>query len=248
MGTDDLVEKFEDLLGINDENAQSGNPDEKGTGEAEHEDKGNVAPTPNTQPATVITTEEQDDVLKDILKIDIEIEKLETQAVDITTFYDNLEEELTEQEQELEFSDKPAYMKLVAQKAKEYEEKNSPSTAIENLKTAKEELTQTRARQVALSSVVNKYPDFSYEKVFEFFDKKLNKEQQQAIYDESASYQDVYEKAYLSYAKSNKTNIEQEEPPMIPDVNNVRKQSVDHHTIDDGLTSDEQRMRDALGL
>lgn len=240
------IEELEGLLGLDDEIV--GDENKEKPNEAKGEDENSTPPVVNTPPATIITTEDQNNIVKDILKIDIQIEALENQEVDISDFYNNLEEELSEEEQQLEFTDKSAYMKAVAKKAKEFEDKKSPSAAIEELKATKKELTATHERQAALSSVIAKYPDFSYDSVFEFFDKKLTKEQQEAIYNESTSFTDVYEKAYLSYAKSNKSNIQQQEAPMIPDVNNVRRQFVDDKTIDDGLTSEEQRLKDALGL
>ncbi len=246
-GVDTVVEALENSLGINDPE-QNISKEEEIEGASTAEEKKTEETTEQSPHATVITTEEQNDTLKDILKIDIEIKKLEAQTVDISTFYDNLEAELTEQEQELEFSDKTAYMKLVSQKAKEYEVKHSPTAAIAQLKASKEELVSIRDRQVAILATATKYPDFNYEKVFEFFDKKLTKEQQDAIYESSKSYSDVYEKAYVEYAKSNKTNIHQENPPKLPNVNNVRKQPIDNHTIEDGLSTDEQRLQDALGI
>jgi len=247
------VDNLEGLLGLHEENQEN----EDTTGAKENE--GNTAQIPpesteqtpppesSTQP-TVITPSDQTEIIKEILTIDIEIEKLSRQTVDVSAFYDNLETELSEEEQQLEFSDKSSYMKLVAQKAKDYEEKHSAAPEIEKLKSKKEELVAIQERQSALASVVSKYPDFSYEKVFHYFDKKLTKEQQQSIYDESKNYADVYEKAYLSYVKSNPTNIQQQNSPKIPNPNDVRKQTLDHNSVADAMTSDDERLQEALGL
>ncbi len=223
------------------------------TGAAATGDAASAAPTATESSATPdsvpsVSAEDHTEIIKDILKIDLQIETLSKQTVDVSTFYDNLESELSEEEQQLEFTDKPAYMKLVSQKAKEYEEKHSSAPAIAELEKEKQDLVSVYERQSAILQVTAKYPQFSYEKVFDFFSNKLNKEQQDAVYDGAKSYADVYEKAYLSFIQTNPINIQQQAAPILPDLNTVHKRDVDTGAIETGLLSDEQILQDALGI
>lgn len=236
----DIIEEMENILGMGE--------DEQATPAKAEVEEVKKEETPKTATTTTVITPEQITINKDITKLDVQIEALEKVTVDASAFYDNLETELTEEEQALEFSDKSAYMKTVAAKAKEYETKNSKSGEIQELKEKKQELERVYERQSAIVEVSSKYPDYDHAKVLAFYNNDLSKAQQDKIVTASKSYTDVFENTYKQYLTLNPTNVESSNNPNIPNVNNVRKQNVDSKDIDNGLTTHDQQLQDALGL
>lgn len=249
QGNNEIVDQIEEMMGLNTSS-------EEGTTSTEEENQTEQTPpatTANTTEAETSTTaqysvDQNNAITKEILKIDLEIESLSQQTVDVGDFYSKIEEELSEEEQQLEFSDKPAYLKLINEKAKAYEEKHSPTATIAELESKKAELIGVQERRSALMSVSSKYPTIDVDKVFEFFTNKLNKEQQDEIHASSSSYADVYEKTFQKYLESNNINISQQNPPSIPDVNDVRRQTLDTAHIDDAMSSEEEKLHEALGI
>ncbi|MCX6076003.1 MAG: hypothetical protein NTW78_03860 [Campylobacterales bacterium] len=211
-------------------------------------DENKEIPAEVVKPTAILVTQEQLSINKDIAKIDSQIEALESQTVDASAFYDNLETELSESEQELEFSDKPAYMKLVATKANAYVTKHSKATEITSLQEEKKELELVYERQSAIMEVSSKYPDYNHEKMLSYYTNDLSKSEQDKIIQGSKSYQDVYENTYKKFLSANPTNITTQKAPNIPNVNNARKQSVNSANIDHGLTSHDEQLKKALGL
>jgi len=134
MGNDEqTVESLEDMLGLDKEI----NTNNDNSGEIKETTEQTTTP-----PKTTTITDEQITINQDITKLDVKIEQLEAQSVDVNTFYANLDDELSEEEQQLELDDKPAYLALVASKAKEYEKKNSNGDEIQKLKDEKEDLNK----------------------------------------------------------------------------------------------------------
>lgn len=241
-----LVDQIEDIVGLTESTEANGS--------VSQEEATTTSQTPATEETTEAdtssaqqATEQSNALTKEILKIDLEIETLTKQSVDVADFYNNLEDELNEEEQQLEFTDKPAYMKLVNEKAKAYEAKHSPAATIAELEAKKEDLIGVQERRSALQSVQAKYPSVDVDKVFDFFTNKLNKEQQDEI-NTASSYAEVYEKTFKKYLESNSVHIHQQTAPTIPDVNSVRKQELDTQHIEDGLSSEEEKLHEALGF
>jgi hypothetical protein len=234
----DVIEELEDILGLS----------ENATPETIVDEEEEPATVEVSKTTTTLVTPEQNTINKDIARLDIQIEELEKATVDSSAFYDNLETELSEDEQALEFSDKSAYMKVVASKAKEYESKNSKSSEIEQLKEQKEELSKVYERQSAIVEVTAKYPDYDHAKVLNFYENELSKSEQDKIITASKSYGDVFENTFKKYLTLNPTNIQKIDKPNIPSINNVRKQNVDNADIDNGLTSHNEQLQSALGL
>lgn len=199
-------------------------------------------------PNTTLVTDEQVSITKDIAKIDLQIESLQAQNVDTDNFFENIENHLSDEEQALEFDDKSAYMKLINNKLKEYESTNSKSDEIETLKAQKLEKESVYERQSAITEVIAKYPAYKHDDVLEYFQNDLSKAQQQKIYDSSSSYVDVYEATYHKFLQSNPSNIQNQEAPTIPNVNNTRKQTLKMDDIEDSLTSEDENIQEALGL
>lgn len=240
---EDVVSELEEMLGLGDDDTGV-IPDEV-IGDKEAVEIDTVPATATTDAAML---QDQNEITKNILKIDLQIEALGAGAVDMEPFYSNIETHLSEEEQALEFENKSAYMKLIAQKAKEYEAKNSNTDTIASLQEQKKELENVYARSAAVMAVSTKYPDFNYEAVHSFFENKLNKEQQAAVYEKSTSYADVYENAYKLFIEANPSNIHTQNSPKIPNLNNVRKQNVTDKVVAEGFDSDDEKLRAALGL
>jgi hypothetical protein len=248
QGNNPIVDHLDSIVGL----GEGAEVETSGTEQEEQPEQ--TTPPATTTPSESDTstaqqsTEQNNALTKEILKIDLEIESLQKQTVDVGDFYTKIEDELSEEEQQLEFSDKPAYLKIVNEKAKAYEAKHSPAATIAELESKKEELIGVQERRSALMSVASKYPNLDVDKVFEFFTNKLNKEQQDEIHTSSSSYADVYEKTFQKYLESNNINIQQQNPPKIPDVNDVRRQILDTATIEDAMSSEEEKLHKALGI
>ncbi len=249
----DAVEELEEMLGMNDGADQNDDGAEADASEAadtdgETADADKALEEQAASDFVAAVSKDQADVAKKIIKIDVQIEELSKQTVDVASFYDNLDTHLSEEEQALEFEDKAAYMKLVAQKAKEYESANSPEPKIKALEDQKAELQSIHERQSALVEISRKYPSYDHVKMIEFFEKKLNKEQQDEIFAQSKTYYDVYENTFKLFAQSNKTNIKTQNVPNLPNLNNARRHAVDAAAVDAGLTGEDEKLRAALGI
>lgn len=242
-----IADQLENIVGLNESSEASDH-----TSQEEQSETKTTPPVATTTEVTVSTTQQATDqnnaLTKEILKIDLEIESLSTKIVDVVDFYSKIEDELSEEEQQLEFDNKPAYLKLINEKAKAYESKHSNDTTIAELQAKKEDLLGVQERRNALMSVTAKYPSCDVDKVFEFFTNKLNKEQQDEINTSSNSYAEVYEKTFQKYLESNNINIQQQKAPSIPDINSARRQTLDAGHIEDGLSSEEQKLHEALGI
>ena len=247
----EMADEMEDILGLGKEGEEA-NADEIKPDEVKPDEKSTDDNKPDEEQApvtkTTVVTDEQLNIGQDIAKIDVKIQDLKDVTVDVDKFYENIEEHLSEEEIALEFSDKASYMKLINTKAKEYEEKNSNTQEIQDLEKQKEDKQGIYDRQSAIVEVSAKHPQYNHEKVLEFFNKDLTKNQQDEIFASSSSYADVYEKAYVKLQESNPANIKDVDAPNIPDVNNVRKSTPSSKDTDDGLLDEDKQLQEALGL
>ncbi len=197
----------------------------------------------------ITLTPTQLEVNKEIAKIEIEIEKLESEnSVDTDEFYNSLDTHLTEEEQQLEFDNKSEYLKVVAKKEKEFIKSHSKEEQIQQAKAKKEQLEGVFERQTAITNVVAKYPDYNHETILEYFQKNLSQSEQEKIYEQSSSYEDVYENTYKKYIGSNPKNVKTTPAPKIPDVNDVRKKDIENGKMDEGFKTHDEELREALGL
>lgn len=240
---EEVVDFMEEALGLSDDVVI----EEETVAGAEEETAIETTLEPQA-PTTTLVTQEQITLNKEIAKLDVQIEALSGSTVNVEEFYDNLETHLSEEEQALEFSDKSAYMKLVSKKAKEYEAAQSKQGEINKLLEQKKELELVYDRQSAIMEVTAKYPQYDHEKVLNFFMNELSRSEQDKITQASKSYADVYENTYKKYIATSPTNIHTQKAPNIPNVSNIRKQSVNNSTIDNGFTSHDAQLKQALGL
>jgi len=197
---------------------------------------------------TTLVTDEQLSINEEIVKIDVQIQQLEAESVDVSTFYDNLDTHLSDAEQALEFEDKPKYMKLVNDKLKEFEKSGSKVDEIQALKDEKENKQLIYERQSAIVEVSAKYPEYDHEKVTAYFTNDLSKAQQDKILNDSESYADVFLKTYEKYVNINPKNIKKSTTPNIPNVNDLRKETPSNTDVSTGTLSDDKLLQEALGL
>jgi hypothetical protein len=198
---------------------------------------------------TVTLTTEQVKINSEMAKVDKEIEDLEKDnSVDTDKFYDTLNEILTDEEQQLEHDNKSDYLKLIEKKKQEYIDSNSKDTQIATKKEEKENLQNIYDRQAGMVIVTAKYPDFDFKKTMDYFENKLNKEQQKKVFDGAKSYADVYENTYKIMAGDKEPVIKSKEVPQIPDVNNTRKEPVSNEVVKDGYKNYDEELQAALGL
>lgn len=248
----EFVDEIEDILGLNEEKNKSEEQEESKEEtkvETKDEAKEEVKEEAKQESKNITLTPEQVEVNKEITKIDMEIEALEkASSVDTDGFYAELDTHLSDEEQQLEFDDKSAYLKLVAKKEKEYIQSHSKEEELQTKKSEKAELEKVYERQASIVEVSKKYPDYNHATVLDFFENKLNKEEQGKIFAGAKSYADVYENTYKKYIEANPTNIHQENNPNIPNINKARKQNVSTNELDDGLKSDDDLLQEALGL
>jgi hypothetical protein len=268
---ENIAEELEDVLGLNDNGNDSNNTDgstqkeEQSTNDEKNGDVDSTKEEENTNQDKdkkeedqntktkdtnkVTLTVEQVKINSEIAKIDTKLEDLEkNNTVDTDKFYDNLEEYLSEEEQQLEFDDKKAYLKLVKEKEADYIKSNSKDDEISTLKKEKEDLEKVYARQEGIKEVTAKYSDFNYEEVMAYYDKKLNKEQQEEVFKGAESYADVYENTYMMMTGKEPKEVKSAPAPNIPNVNNVRKENVSDDKLKDGLKTEDEELREALGL
>jgi len=253
---EEVVERLEDMLGFNEESENKEvsqtedelkNEDKLKSNEKEESKEESKEETP-PKTATQVVTPEQINIQKELVKIDVQLEELAKSTVNMDDFYANIDNELSEKEQQLEFDDKSAYMKLISEKAKEYEQKHSSSEAVEKLTKEKEELETIYARQEAIVAVSAKHPEYNHEEMMQYFNEDLSKSQQNKILNASQSYEDVYENTYKHFVEANPANIKDVKAPNIPNINNVRKQAPKNSDTDANLMDEDERLREALGL
>lgn len=262
-----LGEEMEDILGLNSQDDtretdqtttdQDGNTPDKETKDADQStDKDNDADQPSDKDSddnskdgdTLTLTQEQVQINSEIAKIDAQIESMQNEEVNTDDFYDNIEEHLSDEEQQLEFDDKKAYLKLVREKEQEYIKEHSKEEDAAKLKEQKDQLQKIYDRQEAIVSVSKKYPEFNFDEAMDFFENKLNKEQQAEVFKGANTYADVYENTYKMMTKQNPKNIHRQKAPDIPNVNNSRREDVPAGALDDGLKSEDEELQEALGL
>lgn len=244
---EEVVDTLEDMFGLSEEKKEETPPL---TPEEKKEETPSLTPEEKKEvhPQTQVVTPEQITIQKDIAKIETKLEELSKSTVNMDDFYANIENELSEKEQQLEFEDKPAYMKLLNEKATEYQKNNSSSEELEKLTKEKEELEAVYDRQNALVAVSAKYPEYNHEKMMKYFNEDLSKSQQAKIFDASKNYEDVYENTYKSYLEEYPTKVKDVPAPNIPNVNNTRKQAPTADDTDGDMMSEDERLKEALGL
>ncbi|MFW9625375.1 MAG: hypothetical protein ACMV1K_01420 [Sulfurospirillum sp.] len=245
----EVEEMIEDVLGLND--------DLEGSLASEHSEEGEESSsetrlegdaTSNTAPY-IMMTNEQVKIQSEIIKLDSKIDKLkEDSSVNTDDFYNHLEDYLSDEEQQLEIEDRPAYLKLISKKEKEFIAKHSNNDEIRALEERKSDFENMNRIQEGILEVTRAFPEYNHEKMMAFFKEELSAKEQHKIYEASQNFADVYKNTYQTYLERNPSNIRKGTSSTLPNVNNARRQSITTGEINDGLESEEEKLKSALGL
>lgn len=246
MGKDATIveDAIEDVLGLNTQSESEDTPAD------ESDNKAQEGQSEEPKRAEYITmTSEQVKIQSEITKLDTQIDKFkENSSIDMDKFYAQLEESLSEEEQALELENRPAYLKLVSQKEKEYIKAHSNDEEIKALEEKKAEFENMNRIQEGILEVTKSFPDYNHEKMLAFFKDELSIKEQEKIYEGCKSFADVYKNTYKKYLERNPSSIRKGEDNPLPNVNNARRQNVTANEIDDGMESSEDKLKNALGL
>jgi len=244
--TENIGNELEEILGLEEKEETISEQDNNDESEKEVASK---IETKENKTTNIIFTPEQLEANKEITKIDLEIEKLQTEnTVDIKEFYGSLDTILTDEEQQLEFDDKPAYLELLSAKAQDYIKENSKDKEIEALTDKKAAIEKSNEIRSAITSVTAKHPNYNHEKIIDFYNLHLSENQRETLFADANGYEDLYEIAYREFIKANPENVANAPAPTIPNVNSSRKTNVPNGNLDDGMKTADEELRDALGL
>lgn len=203
----------------------------------------------NSQAKNLVVTPVQQEIIKELTKIDIELESLEKVSVDEDAFYDQLDESLTDEEKYLQEENPKAYLKLVDSKKKEFLKNNSNEEKKNTLLEQKKELELKNAIEVGITEVTAIYKNYNHIEMQSFYTKKLTKEEQEEIISSSSSTTDIFKKTYEKYLNKNgkSAEIKNTPAPNTPDLSKVTKQSIKGNHISE-IDSDEEKYKRGLGV
>ncbi|PID47320.1 MAG: hypothetical protein CR967_04595 [Proteobacteria bacterium] len=265
--SENLGDKIEETLGLDEQEEETPQNETKKTEEKKSEDedleKGKEDKTKEQDDKNGEKDKKQDDIasekidflntkyeelLKESAKLDAKIEELSKKEVDLDDFYDNLDKHLSKEEQELEFEDKAKYLKIITTKAREYAKSKGNEEELEQSKAQKTEYETAIQRVQGIKIAMAKYPDFDYEKAYNFYENELNNKEKEKILLNAKTYADVYILTYEKYKNINPVKVKSQKTPDIPDVNDVRKKEADPKGITNNFKSEEELTKEALGL
>lgn len=191
----------------------------------------------------------QEGILKEIGKIDLEIEQLKSSAVNEDEFYDNLDSLLSDEEKYLAEEDSKAYLKLIDKKKKEFFESKSNDKKIEELEEQKRDLELQNQIEIGLKAVTKLYKDYNHDDMEIFFKRKLNQDERDEILQNSKTTFDVFKMTYEKYLEKNgkKLEVKSVEAPNIPNMNKIIKESIKDRNID-MIDSEDEKYKKALGV
>lgn len=197
----------------------------------------------------ITLTSVQHDILKEITKIDLDIEKLQETSVNEDEFYEKLDDLLTDEEKYLQEENPKAYLKLVDSKKKEFLKTNSNEEKIKELSDKKKDLELKNAIEAGVVEVTKIYKDYNHDDMALFYKNKLNKEEQEEIISNSSDMTDVFKKTYEKYLEKNGkiAEVKNTPAPNTPDLSTVNKQSIKPNQIN-LIDSEEEKYKKGLGV
>ena len=197
----------------------------------------------------ITVTPVQQDIIKELAKIDIELEALEKVTIDEDEFYEKLDELLTDEEKYMQENEPKEYLKLIDSKKKEYLKNNSNDDKRNILLEQKKELELKNAIEVGVVEVTAIYKDYKHLDMQSFFNNKLTKEEQKEILNSSKTTTDVFKKTYEQYLSKNGKSLEIKNNPLpnTPDLSKVTKQSIKPTQIS-AIDSEEEKYKKGLGI
>lgn len=197
----------------------------------------------------IIVTPAQQDIIKELAKIDIELGNLENVSINEDDFYDKLDDLLTDEEKYLQEENPKKYLKLVDAKKQEFFKNNSNEEKKNILLEQKKDLELKNAIEVGVVEVTAIYKDYKHLEMQDFWNKKLNKEEQDEILNSSNSTTEVFKKTYEKFLEKSGKKIEIKNTPVpnTPDLSKVIKQSIKATQISE-IDSDEEKYKRGLGV
>ncbi len=203
----------------------------------------------NTQSKNLVVTPVQQDIIKELTKIDIELENLEKTTIDEDAFYDTLDDILTDEEKYLQEENPKKYLKLIDSKKQEFFKNNSNEDKKNILLDQKKDLELKNAIEIGITEVTAIYKNYNHIEMQSFYNQKLNKEEQEVILKNSNNTTEVFLKTYEKYLEKNgkAAEIKNTPVPNTPDLSKVIKQTVKPSQIND-IDSDEEKYKRGLGV
>lgn len=203
----------------------------------------------DNQPKNIVVTPAQQDIIKELAKIDIELGNLENVNINEDEFYDKLDEILTDEEKYLQEENPKKYLKLIDTKKQEFFKNNSNEEKKNILLEQKKDLELKNAIEIGVVEVSAIYKDYNHLEMQTFWNKKLNKEEQDEILGSSASTTEVFKKTYEKHLEKSgkKAEIKNTPAPNTPDLSKVIKQSIKPTQISE-IDSDEEKYKRGLGV
>ena len=98
---------------------------------------------------SIVVTQTQQEIMKEIAKIDVELEQLDSTKINDDEFYDSLDETLTDEEKYLQEENPKEYLKLVDKKKSEYIASKSNDSKRNDLLEKKKDLELKNAIESA---------------------------------------------------------------------------------------------------
>ena len=118
---------------------------------------------------SIVVTQTQQEIMKEIAKIDVELEQLDSTKINDDEFYDSLDETLTDEEKYLQEENPKEYLKLVDKKKSEYIASKSNDSKRNDLLEKKKDLELKNAIEDGLLQVTKMYKDYNHEEMQTFF-------------------------------------------------------------------------------
>lgn len=197
----------------------------------------------------IVVTQAQQEIIKELAKIDVELEQLGSTQINEDEFYDSLDETLTDEEKYLQEENPKEYLKLVDKKKKEFLATKSNDSKKNELLEKKNDLELKNAIEEGVIQVTRIYKDYNHEEMQTFFVKKLNQEEKDEILNTAKSTLEVFKKTHEKYLEKNGKikDIKNTPAPNTPDLTKVIKQPIQNNQMNQ-IDSEEEKYKKALGV
>lgn len=217
---------------------------EKGFNEIENQETKS-----NSEDGNIVVTQVQQEIIKEIAKLDVELEQLNSITPNIDEFYDSLDDLLSDEEKYLQEENPKEYLKLVDKKKQEFLNSKSNDSKKAELEEKRKELELKNAIELGVVEVTKLYKDYNHLEMQTFFSKKLNQEEKDEIINSSKNTFDIFKKTHEKFLeKSGKAQeIKKTPAPNTPDFSKVIKQPITNSQINQ-IDSEEEKYKKALGV
>lgn len=197
----------------------------------------------------IVVNSTQQEIIKELAKIDLELDTLGKQTVSTDEFYDKLDDILTDEEKYLQEENPKEYLKLIDTKKQEFIQSNSNQAKIDSLIEQKKELQLKNAIEIGVREVTGIYKDYNHLEMQTFWNKKLSKDEQDEMLKDAKSTTELFRRTHEKYLEKSgkKVDIKTTTIPKTPDLTKVVKQSIKTNQITE-IDSEEEKYKRALGV